>query len=65
MQLIQSMAPLAEMFGYATDLRNITGGRAHLDMRFERYEPVPAELAEEILRQRREKKDHARDGRAV
>ena len=52
--VIRCMVPLAEMFGYATDLRSITSGRGQFDMRFERYEPVPAELAEEIARSRRE-----------
>jgi elongation factor G len=57
-QLIRSMTPLAEMFGYATRLRDITGGRGNFDMRFERYEPVPAALAEEILRAKREEQNH-------
>jgi elongation factor G len=56
-QLIRAVTPLAEMFGYATELRSITGGRGVFDMRFERYEPVPAELAEEIVRRRREQRD--------
>ena len=51
-QLITAMAPLAEMFGYATDLRSITSGRGSFDMRFSRYEAVPASLAEEIVKQR-------------
>jgi elongation factor G len=53
-QVIHCMIPLAETFGYATELRGITSGRAHLDLRFEHYEPVPASLAEEIVRRRRE-----------
>ena len=57
-RLIRSMTPLAEMFGYATKLRDITGGRASFDMRFERYEPVPAALAEEILSAKREEQNH-------
>lgn len=57
-QLIRSMTPLAEMFGYATKLRDITGGRGNFDMRFERYEPVPAALADEILRAKREEQNH-------
>ena len=59
MQLIGSMTPLAEMFGYATELRSITSGRGHFDMRFERYEPVPAELAEEIIRRKCKDQTHA------
>jgi elongation factor G len=53
-QLIRGMVPLGEMFGYATELRTITGGRGTFDMRFEHYEPVPDELAEEIVKEKRE-----------
>ncbi len=54
-QTISGMVPLAEMFGYATELRGMTGGRGTFDMRFEHYEPVPHELAEEIIRRGRAK----------
>ncbi len=53
-QLISTIAPLSEMFGYATELRSITGGRGQFDMRFERYEPVPGELAQEVIRRKRD-----------
>ncbi len=53
-QLVRCVTPLAEMFGYATELRSLTGGRGQFDMRFERYEPVPASLAEEIVKRKRE-----------
>ncbi len=56
-QNISGMVPLAEMFGYATELRGITGGRGNFDMRFEHYEPVPHEIAEEIVRKKREEKE--------
>ncbi len=56
-QIIRGMAPLADMFGYATELRTITGGRGLFDMRFEHYEPVPEALAEEIVRRRRQQRD--------
>ena len=46
-QAIKGLVPLAETFGYATEVRSITGGRAGFDMRFERYEPVPGALAED------------------
>jgi elongation factor G len=55
-QLVRAMVPLADMFGYATELRTITGGRGLFDMRFEHYEPVPAEQAEEIVRRRRQER---------
>ena len=44
--------PLGEMFGYATDLRSSTQGRATYTMQFERYEEVPANIAEEIIEHR-------------
>ena len=47
-RVIQSTVPLAEMFGYATDLRSMTQGRATYTMQFSRYEPVPALVSEGI-----------------
>jgi elongation factor G len=46
---IQAFVPLGEMFGYATDLRSSTQGRATYTMQFERYEEVPASIAEQIV----------------
>jgi len=48
-QVIKSMVPLSEMFGYATELRSRTQGRAAFTMHFGRYEEVPANLATEII----------------
>jgi len=48
-QVVTAMVPLAEMFGYATDLRSLTQGRATYTMHFNQYEPVPAQLAEKIV----------------
>jgi elongation factor G len=48
-QVITAMVPLAEMFGYATDLRSKTQGRATYTMQFSGYEQVPTSLAEEIV----------------
>jgi elongation factor G len=45
---IQASVPLGEMFGYATDLRSSTQGRATFTMQFERYEEVPSSIAEQI-----------------
>jgi elongation factor G len=42
------MVPLAEMFGYATDMRCRTQGRAAFTMQFATYEPVPGAIAEEV-----------------
>jgi elongation factor G len=46
---VQAFVPLGEMFGYATDVRSSTQGRANYTMQFERYEEVPANIAEEIV----------------
>jgi elongation factor G len=51
-QVIRAYVPLAEMFGYATDLRSMTQGRATYSMQFERYDQVPSTLAEEITEHR-------------
>jgi len=48
-QIIRSHVPLAEMFGYATDLRSRTQGRGSFTMHFGRYEEVPASISEEIV----------------
>lgn len=50
-QVLRALIPLAELFGYATELRNISQGRASFTMRFERYEPVPAQVSEIILKE--------------
>ncbi len=51
-QAIHAMVPLSEMFGYATDLRSNTQGRATYTMQFEGYEEVPPNIAEKIIEQR-------------
>ena len=48
-QIVNSRVPLAEMFGYATDLRSRTQGRATYTMHFDRYEQVPQTVSEEIM----------------
>jgi elongation factor G len=48
-QIISAMVPLASMFGYSTDLRSATQGRATYAMTFDHYEPVPKSVAEEIV----------------
>jgi elongation factor G len=49
---IHALVPLSEMFGYATDLRSNTQGRANYTMQFEGYEEVPPNIAEKIVEQR-------------
>ena len=48
-QAIDAAVPLSEMFGYATDLRSRTQGRATYSMEFDRYEQVPKQIAEQII----------------
>jgi elongation factor G len=48
-QAIEASVPLMEMFGYATDLRSRTQGRATYSMEFDRYEQVPKQIAETII----------------
>src|SRR5215471_273604 len=48
-QSIKAMVPLAEMFGYATDVRSMTQGRATFTMQFDRYEEVPQSIAAELI----------------
>jgi elongation factor G len=47
-QVIKAIVPLAEMFGYATDVRSMTQGRAEFTMQFERYEEVPQSILAEL-----------------
>jgi elongation factor G len=48
-QIVQARVPLSEMFGYATDLRSRTQGRATYSMHFDRYEPAPQNVSEEVV----------------
>ncbi len=50
LQVIKAHAPLAEMFGYSTSLRSATQGRANFTMQFEKYDVVPKNRADEIIR---------------
>ncbi len=52
MRHITGYVPLAETFGYATDLRSLTQGRGTFTLIFERYEPVPDSIVREIIQQR-------------
>ena len=48
-KIVRAYVPLAEMFGYATDLRSRTQGRGNYSMFFEKYEPVPKNVQEKVL----------------
>ena len=49
MKVIDASVPLSETFGYATSIRSLTEGRASFTMEFDRYEPVPGNIAQEII----------------
>ena len=51
-QVVTAYVPLSEMFGYVTDLRSNTQGRATSTMQFERYEEVPPNIADKVVEQR-------------
>ncbi len=48
-QVIRALVPLSEMFGYSTDMRSLTQGRAIYSMQFDHYEEVPKSIAEEVI----------------
>jgi elongation factor G len=48
-QVVAADVPLAEMFGYSTELRSMTQGRAVYSMQFDHYEEVPKAVAEQIV----------------
>ena len=54
-KLVKAYVPLAEMFGYSTDLRSRTQGRGNYSMFFEKYEPVPKSVQEKVLAGKAEK----------
>ena len=49
-QVVRALVPLAEMFGYATELRSMTSGRGNFSMQFEKYMPVSQSIAEKVLK---------------
>lgn len=50
--IIKCKVPLSEMFGYATDLRSFSQGRASYSMQFASYEPVPNQISKQIIEAR-------------
>ncbi len=51
-QVVRAHVPLAEMFGYVNDLRSMTSGRANYSMEFAHYDPVPKNIADEVIAKR-------------
>jgi len=47
---VKAEVPMAEMLAYAPDLRSITGGQGEFTMEFERYEEIPAHLAQKVVK---------------
>jgi len=52
LKIVNAFVPLAEMFGYSTDLRSMTQGRGTYAMEFDHYEEVPSNIAAEIMKER-------------
>ena len=52
-KVVSASVPLSEMFGYATDLRSMSQGRASYSMEFETYAEVPSNISEEIISRRK------------
>ena len=49
LKVIHAKVPLAEMFGYTTDIRSMTQGRGSVQMEFDHYEPTPNNVAQQII----------------
>ncbi|MDH3786149.1 MAG: elongation factor G, partial [Acidobacteriota bacterium] len=56
---VDADVPLSEMFGYSTDLRSATQGKAEYTMEFAKYAPVPNEISEELIEKYRKEKANA------
>ena len=60
LKVIQAKTPLANMFGYATNIRSLSQGRASFNMEFSHYAPVPENISQEIIGIRKPGKDNKR-----
>jgi elongation factor G len=56
-KIVQAEAPLSEMFGYATNFRSLSSGRASASMEFDKYVQVPAEIAAKVLEERKKQRE--------
>jgi len=64
-QVVSALVPLATMFGYATDLRSKTQGRATFSMEFSHYDPMPSSLAQEVIEKARAEREAGMKGLAA
>jgi len=64
-QVVDADVPLAAMFGYATDVRSATQGRATFTMEFSHYEAIPASMADEVIDQARAEREAGQKGLAA
>ena len=55
---VKGDVPLAEMFGYIGDLRTMTSGRGQFSMEFSHYSPCPANVAEQVIKEAKERKEN-------
>ncbi len=58
-KIISAEVPLSEMFGYATNLRSLSSGRASASMEFDKYQQVPAEIIQKIIEEKKKKEEKA------
>ena len=56
---VKAEVPMSEMLSYAPDLRSITGGQGEFTMEFQRYEEIPAHLAQKVVEKAAEEEVHA------
>ena len=54
-KVVGALVPLAEMFGYSTNVRSISQGRASFSMEFEKYAECPSFVQEKVIKERQEK----------
>jgi len=61
LKIISSEVPLSEMFGYVTAIRSLSSGRASASMEFDKYQQVPAEIAQKIVEEKKEREKEKRE----
>ncbi|MBN1913161.1 MAG: elongation factor G [Candidatus Omnitrophica bacterium] len=60
-KMVSAEAPLAEMFGYATNFRSLSSGRANASMEFSKYQQVPSEVAAKIIAEKKKKEEEEKE----